>query len=152
MGWQYCCSEISSMGWQYCYGSPGTSPMLTGWLYVNGNWSWGVVLTWHAERIYHVDSWVCLLWQWNGDDWTACRLFDTLDMHGQVRDWMIHPRVWWGHLDCHGLFAVDGLFAVVLKQNKHIVQKHNWFNTIILFVIPQTVLAHAGFLLILYSN
>ena len=45
-------------------------PEMQGWVYQQGDWSWGSVLTWHVTDLGdqcqgHDYVWSCYLWVWN---------------------------------------------------------------------------------------
>ena len=75
-----------------------------GWLYVQGFWSDGVVLTWHVElhnwnalMMEYSSVWVCYLWQWSvlEEDWIMSWLRNVEvwsdGIHGYiVQPWMLH--------------------------------------------------------------
>ena len=77
-----------------------------GWIYVQGCWSWGNVLTWHAEMYEGENYWVCYLWKWDYeyDCWTKeCLQNNKFDHEGHVEDWMLrvtYPEHYYhGNLD-----------------------------------------------------
>ena len=39
---------------------------LQGWLFVQGCWAWGKVLTWHVQRSHDDLHWVTVLWSYTG--------------------------------------------------------------------------------------
>ena len=56
----------------WVYNSDGDQEM-QGWVYQQGEWSWGSVLTWHVTDLgdqYHGHDyvWACYLWVWNWDE------------------------------------------------------------------------------------
>ena len=80
-------------------------PKMQGWLWVQGCWQWGKVLTWHVERVGPDLRWVCTLWKWdehgvghNGwvlsDEGTLPCVADE-----EIEPWMVHdenpePEYW----------------------------------------------------------
>ena len=93
------------MAWVFNYDGDN----LAGWLWQEGDWSWGSVLTWHVidlePSMYDHDyAWVCHLWLWSYDD--GWRIYKLKTEHIAVRPcdvawnpWMEHPvgRLQWLH-------------------------------------------------------
>jgi len=93
------------MAWFYNYDG---NEMMQGWLYQQGDWSWGACLTWHVidlggheEHIGHDYTWACHLWLWNYDHgWRIYKL--NIEHIHPVRPcdvawnpWMEHPVCKW---------------------------------------------------------
>jgi len=76
--------------WQYNETYGGEE--MRGWLYVQGNWSWGSVLTWHVVDIGGY-WWMCHCWWWSS--MFQCWRHDFVVSDGTlqpniVEDWMVH--------------------------------------------------------------
>ena len=93
--------------WQY---SPGYGEARhVGWLWVQGCWTWGLVLTWRVVEsqepgpkywwlgelwTYEEDYPECGDWKWDKDNWKVEEMcwyfaFDTIE------PWMVAPKPWY---------------------------------------------------------
>ncbi len=68
---------------------------LHGWLLVQGCWSWGAVMTWHAERRPPFPpgmSWMLTLWGWSEQRgcWINTELEDVAEDGWNISPWMVH--------------------------------------------------------------
>jgi hypothetical protein len=97
------------MPWVYNYEADD----LAGWLWQEGEWHWGAVLTWHVVDLEpdwnaHDFAWVCNLWLWDyADGYSTWNIYKLKTEHIAVRScdvawnpWMEHPvgRHWWLHM------------------------------------------------------
>ena len=97
------------MPWVYNYEADD----LAGWLWQEGGWHWGAVLTWHVVDLEpdwnaHDFAWVCNLWLWDyADGYSTWNIYKLKTEHIAVRPcdvawnpWMEHPvgRHWWLHM------------------------------------------------------
>ena len=94
------------MAWVFNYDGDD----LQGWLYQQGDWRWGSVLTWHVidlepDNYDHDYAWSCHLWLWSFD--LGWRIYKLNTEHIAVRPcdvawnpWMEHTcghRMQWWH-------------------------------------------------------
>jgi len=95
------------MPWVY---NCGDQDDLEGWLWQEGEWHWGALLTWHVvdldpDEDDHDFAWVCNLWLW---EWGAHWGMRTWNIYrlpiehiavqpSAVQQWMVHPgpKHWW---------------------------------------------------------
>ena len=69
-------------------------PWVQGWLFVQGPWSWGLVVTWHIEEVLDQPYWVGLQWQWRfSDEWEISHFVSMSEQRRHVEDWMVHTGV-----------------------------------------------------------
>ena len=62
------------MSWVFNYDGDN----LAGWLWQEGDWSWGSVLTWHVTDLgYNWHVWSCYLWVWS---WEHGWLYEKIDV------------------------------------------------------------------------
>jgi len=82
--------------WQY-NGTYGGAEM-RGWLWVEGSWKWGAVLTWHLQKVDGFDwvyDWVCYCWEWNfrwdSEGWDCKFLLCVEEPQAMTMPyWMVH--------------------------------------------------------------
>jgi len=78
--------------WQFNNAYGGSE--MRGWLWVQGYWSWGAVLTWHAVDIAGLGFyWVCYSWHWNNMRmvWDYNLLVSDGSVQPKdVEPWMVH--------------------------------------------------------------
>ena len=93
------------MPWVYNSGADD----LAGWLWQEGEWHWGALLTWHVvdldpDEYAHDFAWVCNLWLWGWGDgvysiWNTYKLpIEHIAVQpSAVQQWMVHsgPKHWW---------------------------------------------------------
>jgi hypothetical protein len=90
-------SSTFAMGWQYNW--MGSDEELHGWLWVEGKWTWGAVITYHIVNVSAATPgvltyyWVCTIWSWNRwkDKWYPQIAHSLKADAGKIEGWMVHP-------------------------------------------------------------
>ena len=83
---------MSNLGrWQWL-GGDGMPAELNGWVYTQGCWSWGMVITWHIEIHIGRYWWVGIFWCWNKHKkaWDTAQLVSFQEDPRMIADWMVH--------------------------------------------------------------
>ena len=97
--------------WQWNEDYGDTS--MHGWLYVQGNWTWGIVVTWHIAPAFGTLYWVGTAWVWKnmpvGVYWKHEDMVG-LQCNWHVEPWMVHEDFWF-----QGLLVQGGLPADYYK-------------------------------------
>ena len=81
----------------YNYGWGVGDPRMRGWLFVQGCFAWGVVLSWHVQRQFGILNWVTVLWKpepflgMGSNGWcTSVEKVTPVEEGEEILDWMIH--------------------------------------------------------------
>ena len=85
------------------YNSEYGDAHMRGWLFRQGSWSWGCVITWHIVDLGVLDSilwtlhvpqyfWTAYLWKWSSGTGWQCDLLlsDGSVQRSDVEPWMVH--------------------------------------------------------------
>ena len=83
---------MSNLGrWQWLAGD-GVPAELNGWVYTQGCWSWGMVITWHIELHIGLHWWVGTFWCWNKHTyaWDTALVVTFEEDPRMIEDWMVH--------------------------------------------------------------
>ena len=92
--------------WMYNYGWGVGDPRMRGWLFVQGCFAWGVVLSWHVQRQCGILHRVTVLWKWDTtgtgqNGWSiSVEALTPVEPQEQILGWMIHEdftehEAWW---------------------------------------------------------
>ena len=91
---------MSNLGrWQWLAGdgvpaelTDGVIVNLNGWVYTQGCWSWGMVITWHIELHIGMHWWIGTFWCWNKHTYASdTALVVTFEEDPtMIADWMVH--------------------------------------------------------------
>ena len=78
----------------------GVPAGLNGWVYTQGCWSWGMVITWHIELHIGLHWWVGTFWCWNKHTqaWDTHLAVTFIDPGPRmIEDWMVHHTMLTDH-------------------------------------------------------
>ena len=107
--------------WMLCENWCDCPPHVNGWLYVQGCFQWGVVLTWHVQKMIFTEPgslvWVCLLWRKDeAGSWKVSlqkqERIPTEDIC-KYPDWMIH-------VPAGGAAQTDKIYIYAYSKKKNI--------------------------------
>ena len=91
---------MSHLGrWQWL-GGDEIPTELNGWVYTQGFWSWGMVMTWHIELHKELHWWVGNWWCWNKCtyEWdTHLAVTFVEDDPRMIADWMVRHMMLTDH-------------------------------------------------------
>ena len=88
--------------WQWLAGdgvpaelTDGVPANLNGWVYTQGCWSWGMVITWQIEIVIGDYWWVGNFWCWNKhkEAWDVAQLVSFKEDPEVTADWMVHDMM-----------------------------------------------------------